>query len=102
MLPQEGLMKFRLFICDSNTSSQLAIRNAQSLVNSLDGSDNSLEIIDVLVNPEAAEEARILATPTLIKDDPTPVRMLVGDLSDMARVRAVLHLPSKVKEESSR
>ncbi len=95
-------MKFKLFICDSNTSSQLAIRNAQSLVSSLDGNNNSLEIIDVLLNPEAAEEARILATPTLIKEEPAPVRMLVGDLTDTARVRAVLQLPTKVREETSR
>ncbi len=95
-------MKFRLFVCDENTSSKLAVHNVRLLMDSLGGDDNSLEIIDVLVNPEAAEEARILATPTLIKEEPAPVRMLVGDLSDMARVRAVLHLPNKIKEETSR
>ena len=95
-------MKFRLFVCDENTSSKLAARNAKLLMDSLEGDDNSLEIIDVLENPEAAEEARILATPTLIKEEPAPVRMLVGDLSNMVRVRAVLHLPNKVTEESSR
>jgi circadian clock protein KaiB len=95
-------MKFKLFICDHNTSSRLAVNNAQSLLNSLDGEDNSLEIIDVLSNPEAAEAARILATPTLIKEEPAPVRMIVGDLSDMTRVRAVLHLATKIKEETTR
>jgi circadian clock protein KaiB len=95
-------MRFKLFICDHNTSSTLAIRNAQLLMSSLDGEDKSLEIIDVLSDPEAAEEARILATPTLIMEEPAPVRMIVGDLSDMTRVRAVLHLPTKVKEETTR
>ena len=41
-----------------------------------------LEIIDVLEHPEAAEEARIVVTPTLIRVRPEPVRRLVGDLSD--------------------
>ena len=95
-------MKFKLFICDHNTSSELAVSNAKSLMGSLDGDGHSLEIIDVLANPEAAEEARILATPTLIKEEPAPVRMIVGDLSDMTRVRAVLHLATKIKEETTR
>ena len=95
-------MKFRLFVCDSNASSKLAVHNAKLLMKSLNSDDNTLEVIDVLENPEAAEEARILATPTLIKDEPPPVRMLVGDLSDMARVRAVLQLPTKITEETSR
>lgn len=95
-------MKFRLFVCDENASSKLAVHNAQLLMNSLDGDDNILEIVDVLEHPEAAEEARILATPTLIKEEPAPVRMLVGDLSNMARVRAVLQLPNKITKETSR
>ena len=40
-----------------------------------------LSIIDVLDHPEAAEAANIVATPTLIRRSPAPVRRLVGDLS---------------------
>jgi circadian clock protein KaiB len=45
-----------------------------------------LDIIDVLENPELAEEARILATPTLIKQLPPPLRRVIGDLSDKEKV----------------
>jgi circadian clock protein KaiB len=33
-----------------------------------------------------AEEARILATPTLIKQLPPPLRRVIGDLSDKEKV----------------
>ena len=41
-----------------------------------------IEIIDVLEHPELAEANYIVATPTLIKELPQPVRQLLGDLSD--------------------
>ncbi len=45
-----------------------------------------LEIIDVLKQPELAEADRILATPTLIKELPPPLRRIIGDLSDTEKV----------------
>jgi circadian clock protein KaiB len=41
-----------------------------------------LTIIDVLQQPDIAEQAGIMATPTLIKSTPLPPRRVVGDLSD--------------------
>jgi circadian clock protein KaiB len=46
----------------------------------------ALEIIDVLEQPDVAETDRILATPTLIKQLPPPLRRVIGDLSDKAKV----------------
>lgn len=40
-----------------------------------------LQIVDILENLEAAEAANIIATPTLIRRSPLPVRRIVGDLS---------------------
>ena len=45
-----------------------------------------LIIIDVLDQPEAAEVDRVLATPTLIKQLPPPLRRVIGDLSDRDKV----------------
>jgi len=42
----------------------------------------ALKVIDVLKNPQLAEEDKILATPTLAKILPPPVRRIIGDLSD--------------------
>ena len=43
-------------------------------------------IIDVLENPQLAEDEKILATPTLIKHLPPPLRRVIGDLSDKDKV----------------
>ena len=65
---------------------QLAIRNLRRICeDELDGR-YELEIIDVQEKPEAAESDRVLATPTLIKALPPPLRRVIGDLSDREKV----------------
>ena len=46
----------------------------------------------MLKNPQLAEEDKILATPTLAKILPPPVRRIIGDLSDRDRVLIGLDL----------
>ena len=60
----------------------------------------ALKVIDVLKNPQLAEEDKILATPTLSKILPPPVRKIIGDLSDRERVLNGLdHLYEEIKED---
>lgn len=72
--------------------------NAKLLLLELEGA--ALEVVDVLQDPQRAEDARILATPTLVREWPLPVRILVGDLSNFDRVRALFNLPMKRKESA--
>jgi circadian clock protein KaiB len=51
-----------------------------------------LEIIDVQQFPDLAEDEKILATPTLIKSLPLPLRRVIGDLSDTEKVLLGLEL----------
>lgn len=51
-----------------------------------------LVVIDVLDHPQLAEDERILATPTLIKQLPPPLRRVIGDLSDKDKVLLGLDL----------
>lgn len=53
-----------------------------------------LTVIDVLQQPQLAEDDKILATPTLIKELPEPLRRLIGDLSDKKKVLLGLDLRS--------
>lgn len=46
------------------------------------GGDAEVDVIDVLDRPDLAERDRILATPTLIKNQPAPSSRISGDLSD--------------------
>jgi circadian clock protein KaiB len=76
----------KLFISGSGPRTELAIENLRRICDTdLDG-QYSLEIIDVTEQPEAAETERILATPTLIKQLPPPLRRIIGDLSDREKV----------------
>jgi len=51
-----------------------------------------LAVIDVLERPQLAENEKILATPTVVKELPPPLRRVVGDLSDRDRVLVGLDL----------
>lgn len=64
----------------------MAIANLRRLCEHELKGEYHLEIIDVLEHPQAAEDARILATPTLIKQLPPPLRRVIGDLSDKDKV----------------
>jgi circadian clock protein KaiB len=56
-----------------------------------------LEIIDVLESPQLAEDEKILATPTLIKQLPPPLRRVIGDLSDKEKVLFGLEVRPELK-----
>ncbi|HWI40514.1 MAG TPA: circadian clock KaiB family protein, partial [Verrucomicrobiae bacterium] len=45
-----------------------------------------IEVIDLLKNPTLARGDQILAIPTLVRKLPTPVKKIIGDLSDKERV----------------
>ena len=54
--------------------------------------EHELEVIDVLDEPEKAEADHILATPTVIRQLPPPVRRIIGELSDHQKVLISLDL----------
>jgi circadian clock protein KaiB len=60
-----------------------------------------LEIVDVLEHPQRAEDDRILATPTLIKQLPPPLRRVIGDLSDKDKVLLGLEVRPTSNNQSS-
>lgn len=72
----------RLYITGQTPRSVDAITNLQRIVENDLHDEYELEIIDVLENPGLAEDEKIIATPTLIKELPPPLRRIIGDLSD--------------------
>ena len=85
--------RFRLFVMGHSVRSQRAVRTLQQICESLLANHCELEIIDVLEQPELAEELKIIATPTLIKELPLPERRFLGDLSDRERLLLALDIP---------
>lgn len=52
----------------------------------------TIEVVDLLENPQLAEGDQILAIPTLVRKFPTPIRKIIGDLSDQDKVLVGLDL----------
>jgi circadian clock protein KaiB len=76
----------KLYVAGKTVRAEQAIANLRRICREeLDGR-YELEIIDVVEFPEKAEADRILATPTLIKQLPPPLRRVIGDLSDKDKV----------------
>jgi len=84
--------KLRLYVTGSTPQSQRAIRNLRGICESDLAGRYEVEVIDVLEEPELAEQEKILATPTLVKRLPEPVRKIIGDLSDREKVLLGLNL----------
>lgn len=85
--PDESVQySLRLFVAGASTNSLRAITNIKAIcAQYLDGR-YTLEVIDMRQDAGAAEREQIIALPLLIKDSPAPVRRLIGDMSDTARV----------------
>jgi circadian clock protein KaiB len=49
-----------------------------------------LEVVDLYRAPERAKEAQVIASPTLLRDYPAPVRRVIGDMSDRGRLRTAI------------
>ncbi len=80
-----GKYILKLYITGMTPRSQAALRNIQKVSEEfLDSYE--LEVIDIYQQPELAEGEQIVATPTLIRKLPLPLRRLVGDLSQKERV----------------
>ncbi len=86
---------FHLYIYGSNALGKRATSNLNLIIENDLASSVTLEIIDVKLDPEAAEQHRVLATPTLIKTRPLPTRRIVGDLSDRSAVLEALGVISE-------
>lgn len=82
----------RMYVTGRTPTSLRAIANLRDICERDLSGDIEVEVIDILLHPELAESERILATPTLIKDLPEPVRRIIGDLSDRERVFVGLDL----------
>jgi circadian clock protein KaiB len=87
----------KLYITGHTQRSECAIANMRRICEEELNSSYELLIIDVLEHPQLAEDEKILATPTLVKTLPPPLRRIIGDLSDTEKV--VLGLDLKIKNK---
>ena len=91
----------KLYVAGNTPNSMRALKTLRNILETEFRGVYALKVIDVLKNPQLAEEDKILATPTLAKILPPPVRRIIGDLSDRERVLIGLDLLYDELSESS-
>ena len=82
----------KLYVAGNTPNSMRALKTLRNILETEFRGVYALKVIDVLKNPQLAEEDKILATPTLAKILPPPVRRIIGDISDRERVLIGLDL----------
>ena len=91
----------KLYVTGMTPRAERAVANLRRICESeLAEGLYELRVIDVLEQPQLAEDEKILATPTLIKELPPPLRRIIGDMSDKEKV--LLWLDLRVNEPSER
>jgi circadian clock protein KaiB len=87
---QKYLLK--LYVTGQTPRSLQATTNLRRICEEELRGEYEMVVIDVLERPQLAEDEKILATPTVVKELPTPIRRIIGDLSDSERVLLGLDL----------
>ncbi len=89
----------RLYITAETPNSTRALANIKRICAEELSDTYDLEVIDILKNPQLAEDDKIIAIPTLVKKLPNPIRRLVGDLSDRENVLLGLDVVSRNRHD---
>ncbi len=84
----------RLYVTGSTPSATQAIATLTALQHELGTDRVSLDVIDVLENPEAALNDDVYATPTVFRIRPEPTRRVFGNLSSTEMLIVGLRLPT--------
>jgi len=95
---RHGTYVLRLFVAGATTRSADALEAVKDLCDQYLPGHYTLEVIDVYQQPIIAKEGQIIATPTLVKEFPEPLRRLVGSMSDRERVLVGLDIREQPEE----
>ena len=82
----------RLYVAGQTPKALTAFTNLKKICEDQLKGKYSIEVIDLLINPQLGGEDQILALPTLVRKLPVPVRKIIGDLSNTERVLVGLDL----------
>jgi circadian clock protein KaiB len=82
----------KLYVTGMTARAKRAIASLRRICQNELAGRYELQVVNVLENPQLAEDEKILATPTAVKELPPPVHRVIGDLSDRERVLLGLDL----------
>ncbi|MCF8107190.1 MAG: circadian clock KaiB family protein [Desulfohalobiaceae bacterium] len=92
--PDSETWELRLYVAGQTAKSREAIVNLRQFCEEHLRGRYSIEVIDLLENPQLARDHQIVALPTLVRKLPTPIRKIIGTLADEERVLVGLDIKS--------
>ena len=87
----------RLYVAGATARSRQAILRARQLCETEFNGNCELEVIDVYQQPILARDGHIVATPTLVRELPRPVRRFIGNLANATGLFVGMDLHVKPK-----
>lgn len=93
--PQESAADawiLRLYVAGQTSNSLTAFENLKKICDDHIGNKYTIEVIDLQKHPQLAKDHQIIAVPTLIRKLPTPVKKIIGNLSNTEKVLVGLDL----------
>lgn len=94
-LPMDQHFVLRLYVTGMTLRSTEAIASIRAICEEHLQRRYELEVIDLYQHPHLAKDEQVIATPTLVKKLPLPLRRLIGNLADEERVLFGLDLRRK-------
>lgn len=91
-MAKEKKWQLRLYVAGMTPKCLAAFENLQRICEEHLQGEYSIEIVDLLENPQLAKGDQILAIPTLVRKLPPPLKKIIGDLSNEERVLVGLDL----------
>jgi circadian clock protein KaiB len=93
--PRKVIWELRLYVAGHTPRSITAFNNLKKICEEHMPGKYHIEVIDLVKNPQLARGDQILAIPTLVRKLPTPLKKIIGDLSNTLRVLVGLDLRPK-------
>jgi circadian clock protein KaiB len=87
---EASVQHLKLYISGNTSRSSFAVHQLKAVCEKYLTGRYVLEVIDIYQDSSAAREDRIVAVPTLMKLDPDFSRRLIGDLSDVEKLKLFL------------
>lgn len=88
----DQVYNLRLYVAGQTPKSLAAFANLKAICEEHLQNKYTIDIIDLLDNPQLASGDQIVAIPTLVRKLPEPLRKIIGDLSNTERVLVGLDL----------
>jgi circadian clock protein KaiB len=82
----------RLYVAGHSERSAAAVANLKRICEEHLAGRYQIEVVDLIKNPQLARGDQILAVPTLVRKLPSPIKKIIGDLSNTERALVGLDL----------